>query len=89
MRISENIPTMLYSITAISYRQSLRGRKVAAIPPVKKENLLKTKNPGGSNAPGPTGYGYTRGSQEFFESRGSLSRTVRERPSGDQGVQLR
>jgi len=70
-------------------RQSSRGRKVAAIPPVKNENVQKTQNPGGSNAPGPTGYGYTRGSQEFLESRGSPSRTVRERPSGDQEVQLR
>ena len=51
--------------------------------------MLKTDNPGGSNAPGPTGYGYTRGSQEFLESRGSPAKTVRERPAGDQGVQLR
>ena len=67
----------------------MRGRKVVAIPVVTKDIVLKTAKPGGSNAPGPTGYGYTRGSQEFLESRGSPAKTVRERPSGDQGVQLR
>ena len=70
-------------------RQGLRGRKVAAIPIATKDIGLKTDKPGGSNAPGPTGYGYTIGSQEFLEGRGSPARTVRERPAGDQGVQLR
>merc|ERR1719186_2137537 len=60
--------------TRPSLRKTFRGRKVAAIPEVTNSVTLdsgeKTKKPGGSNAPGPTGYGYTRGSQEFVESWG-------------------
>eukprot|EP00092_Neocalanus_flemingeri_P010034 GFUD01010814.1.p1 GENE.GFUD01010814.1~~GFUD01010814.1.p1 ORF type:complete len:416 (-),score=136.29 GFUD01010814.1:202-1449(-) len=69
-------------------RQSLRGRKVAAIPgantQIPVDSGIKSQQPGGSNAPGPTGYGYTRGSQEFVESRGRQAKVVRGRPAGGQ-----
>merc|ERR1719186_2347941 len=79
--------------TRPSLRKTFRGRKVAAIPEVTNSVTLdsgeKTQKPGGSNAPGPTGYGYTRGSQEFVESRGRQPTVVRGKTSGGQRAELR
>merc|ERR1712142_1359836 len=71
------------TIQNINLRQSQRGRKVAEIPG------QSGQLPAGSNAPGPSGYGYTRGSQEFLENRGSPTRTVKKKTTLSQGLQLR
>jgi len=76
--------------TRPSLRQSRRGRKVSTIPVVAPLiTTIEEEKVGGSNAPGPTGYGYTRGSKEFVESRGRQSSVVRGRKGGSERAELR
>jgi len=72
------------TIQNINLRQSSRGRRVAEIIPARSSHLSA-----GTNAPGPKGYGYTRGSKEFLETKASPTRTVKIKTGKDQKIQLR
>jgi len=73
-----------------SCRQIRRGRKVAEIPVVVPAvTAPEGKKSGVSSVSGPTGYGYTRGSQEFVESRGRQTKVVKGRTAGGERAELR